>query len=85
MRHRATARIRSELGMARVDFIAAQDSTAAALEVNPTPGISAGSNIVTGAGLLGLGHADILREALARPRYDAPLPVPDFSGRPYVT
>jgi D-alanine-D-alanine ligase len=73
-------------GMARVDFIAAQDGTVAALEVNTTPGMSAGSNFVTGAGLLGLTHADILlailREALARPRYDAPLSAPDFSGRP---
>jgi len=35
--------------------------------------------------LLGLGHADVviamLREALTRPRYDAPLPVPDLTDR----
>jgi D-alanine-D-alanine ligase len=73
-------------GMARVDFIAAEDGTAVALEVNTTPGLSRESNFAAGAGLLGLTHADILaailREALARTRYDAPLPVPDFSGRP---
>ena len=72
-------------GMARVDFIAAEDGTVAALEVNTTPGMSRDSNFAAGAGLLGLTHADILaailREAITRPRYDAPLPVPDFSGR----
>jgi D-alanine-D-alanine ligase len=72
-------------GMARADFIAAEDGTVAALEVNTTPGMSYESNFITAAGLLGLGHADVviamLREALTRPRYDAPLPVPDFTGR----
>lgn len=72
-------------GMARIDFIAAEDGTVAALEVNTTPGMSYESNFITAAGLLGLGHADVviamLREALTRPRYDAPLPVPDFTGR----
>lgn len=73
-------------GMARVDFIVADDGSIYGLEVNTTPGMSRQSNFVTGAGLLGLTHADILlailREALARPRYDVPLSVPDFSGRP---
>ncbi len=72
-------------GMARIDFIAADDGTVAALEVNTTPGMSYESNFITAAGLLGLGHADVviamLREALTRPRYDAPLPVPDFTDR----
>jgi D-alanine-D-alanine ligase len=72
-------------GMARADFIAAEDGTVAALEVNTTPGMSYESNFITAASLLGLGHADVviamLREALTRPRYDAPLPVPDFTGR----
>lgn len=44
-----------------------------------------GSNFVTGAGLLGMEEDDlitaILREALTRPRYDAPLSAPDFVGR----
>jgi len=72
--------------MARADFIAAGDGTVAALEVNTTPGMSYESNFITAAGLLGLSHADVvtamLREALTRPRYDAPLPVPDFTARP---
>lgn len=72
-------------GMARVDFIVADDGTAFALEVNTTPGMSHASNFVTGARLLGLSEADlvtaILREALTRPRYDAPLSAPDFGGR----
>jgi D-alanine-D-alanine ligase len=76
-------------GMARVDFIVAGDGTAYALEVNTTPGMSHGSNFVTGAGLLGLAPADlitaILREALTRPRYDAPLSAPDFRDRPMET
>jgi D-alanine-D-alanine ligase len=73
-------------GMARVDFIAADDGTVAALEVNTTPGMSYESNFITAAGLLGLRHADVvialLREALTRPRYDPPLPVPDFASPP---
>jgi D-alanine-D-alanine ligase len=72
-------------GMARIDFIAAEDGTVAALEVNTTPGMSYESNFITAASLLGLSHADVviamLREALTRPRYDAPLPVPDFTDR----
>jgi D-alanine-D-alanine ligase len=70
-------------GMARVDFIAADDGGVLALEVNTTPGLSYESNFVTAAGLCGLRHADvvvaILREALARRRYDAPLPLPEIS------
>lgn len=73
-------------GMARVDFIAAGDGTVAALEVNTTPGMSYESNFITAAGLLGMRHADVViamvREALTRQRYDAPLPVPDFAGTP---
>jgi D-alanine-D-alanine ligase len=73
-------------GMARADFIVADDSSVFALEVNTTPGMSRGSNFLTAAGLLGLSHADtliaILHEALTRPRYDPPLPVPDFADRP---
>ncbi len=72
-------------GMARVDFIMADDGTAFALEVNTTPGMSHWSNFVTGAGLLGLAEGDlitaILHEALSRPRYDAPLSAPDFGSR----
>lgn len=73
-------------GMARVDFIVADDGGIYGLEVNTTPGMSRESNYVTGAALLGLTLADILlavlREAHTRRRYDVPLPVPDFSGRP---
>ena len=68
-------------GMARVDFIN-MDAGVLALEVNTTPGLSYESNFVTAAGLCGLRHADvvvaILHEALARRRYDAPLPLPDI-------
>ena len=71
-------------GMARIDFIAADDGTVTALEVNTTPGMSYESNFVTAAGLMGLRHADIViamvREALTRRRYAAPLPVPDFAS-----
>jgi D-alanine-D-alanine ligase len=70
-------------GMARVDFIAGGDGTVFALEVNTTPGMSYESNFITAAGLVGLRRDDvvvaILREALTRPRYDAPLPVADFT------
>jgi D-alanine-D-alanine ligase len=75
--------------MARVDFIVADDGTALTLEVNTTPGMSHGSNFVAGAALAGLTEPDlvtaVLREALTRPRYDAPLPAPDFVGRPVET
>jgi D-alanine-D-alanine ligase len=70
-------------GMARVDFIVADDGGVVALEVNTTPGLSYESNFVTAAGLCGLRHADvvtaILHEAMARRRYDAPLPLPEIS------
>jgi len=73
-------------GMARIDFIVTENGTVFALEVNTTPGMSYDSNFLTAAGLCGLGHADvaaaILHEALTRPRYDAPLPVPAFPPRP---
>lgn len=63
----------------------ADDGTVFSLEVNTTPGMSHESNFVTGAALLGLAEADlitaILREALTRPRYGAPLSVPDFGCR----
>jgi D-alanine-D-alanine ligase len=72
-------------GLARADFIVAGDGSAFMLELNITPGMSRESNFLTAAGLLGLSHADILaailREAVTRQRYDAPLPAPDFSGR----
>jgi len=72
-------------GMARVDFMVAEAGVVFALEVNTTPGMSYDSNFLTAAGLCGLGHADvvaaILHEALTRPRYDAPLPVPAFTPR----
>jgi D-alanine-D-alanine ligase len=71
-------------GMARVDFIATPDGTVVALEVNTTPGMSYESNFITAAALCGLRHGDvltaILHEAISRPRYDAPLPVPDLAG-----
>jgi D-alanine-D-alanine ligase len=73
-------------GMARVDFIAADDGTVSALEVNTTPGMSYQSNFIVAAGLCGLQPADvvtaILREALTRPRYDSPLPAPVFTDMP---
>ncbi|MEU2744668.1 hypothetical protein ABZ656_58150 [Streptomyces sp. NPDC007095] len=57
-----------------------------ALEINPTPGMSREANFITGAGLVGLSHTDVVRaylhEALTRPAYDAPLPVPVFTGTP---
>jgi len=64
-------------GMARVDFMVDPDGHAFALEVNPTPGMSAGSNFAAGAALCGIGHADtvraVLREAVTRRAYDVPL------------
>ncbi len=76
-------------GMARADFIAAEDGLVAALEVNTIPGMSYESNFMTAADLLGLRHADVviamLREALTRPRYDAPLPVPTSPTSPCST
>jgi D-alanine-D-alanine ligase len=71
-------------GMARADFIAAPDGAVYALEVNTTPGMSYESNFMMAASLNGLRHGDVLmaiiHEAMTRPRYDAPLPVPDFSA-----
>jgi D-alanine-D-alanine ligase len=73
-------------GMARADFIVTEPGDVFALEVNTTPGMSHDSNFLTAAGLCGLRPADvvaaILHEALTRPRYDAPLPVPVFATRP---
>jgi hypothetical protein len=72
--------------MARADFIVAKPGEVFALEMNTTPGMSYDSNFITAAGLCGLRAADavaaILHEALTRPRYDAPLPVPAFTARP---
>jgi D-alanine-D-alanine ligase len=72
--------------MTRVDFIVADDGTVFALEVNTTPGMSYQSNFIVAAGLCGLQSADgvtaILREAVTRPRYDAPLPAPVFTDVP---
>jgi hypothetical protein len=72
--------------MARADFIGADDGTVLALEVNTTPGLSYESNFIAAAGLRGLRHDDVviavLHEGLTRPRYDAPLPVPVFTGVP---
>ena len=73
-------------GMARADFIVTEPGDVFALEMNTTPGMSHDSNFITAAGLCGLRPADvvaaILHEALTRPRYDAPLPVPAFTTRP---
>ncbi|WP_335983128.1 MULTISPECIES: D-alanine--D-alanine ligase family protein [Streptomycetaceae] len=64
-------------GMARVDFMVEPDGNAFALEVNPTPGMSVGSNFAAGAELVGVSHADavraVLREAVTRRTYDVPL------------
>jgi D-alanine-D-alanine ligase len=73
-------------GMARADFIVTEPGEVFALELNTIPGMSYNSNFLTAAGLCGLGPADvvtaILHEALTRPRYDAPLPVPALTARP---
>jgi D-alanine-D-alanine ligase len=73
-------------GMARADSIVTEPGEVFALELNTIPGMSYDSNFLTAAGLCGLGPADvvtaILHEALTRPRYDAPLPVPVFTARP---
>ncbi|MER7046648.1 D-alanine--D-alanine ligase family protein [Streptomyces jumonjinensis] len=73
-------------GTARVDFIVASDKRVYSLEVNTTPGMSDGSNFVSGAELCGFSHADVvlamLHEAIVRPPYDVPLPVPRFAGGP---
>jgi D-alanine-D-alanine ligase len=65
---------------ARTDFMVTDNGTVYALEVNTTPGMSRESNFVTGAALCGLNHTDVVRaflhEALTRPAYDVPLPIP---------
>ncbi|WP_455361247.1 D-alanine--D-alanine ligase family protein [Streptomyces sp. SYSU K21746] len=65
---------------ARIDFMVTSGGTVYALEVNTTPGMSRESNFVTGAALCGLSHTDVVRaflhEALTRPAYDVPLPIP---------
>lgn len=71
-------------GQARVDFMVTGDDEVYALEVNSTPGMSWGSNYVTGAVLCGLSHSDVvlamLHEALTRRPYDVPLPTPVFTA-----
>lgn len=71
-------------GLARIDFILAEDGEPYVLEVNSTPGMSRDSNFVVGAAMVGLTHTDVvlamLHEALARQPYDVPLPAPVFSG-----
>ncbi|MFJ5740209.1 D-alanine--D-alanine ligase family protein [Streptomyces microflavus] len=71
-------------GAARIDFILTEDGRLYALEVNSTPGMSRESNFVVGAAMVGLTHSDVvlamLREAMARPPYDVPLPTPVFSS-----
>lgn len=73
---------------ARVDFMVRNDGTVHGLEVNTTPGMQRESNFVTGAALCGLSHTDVvlafLHEALTRPPYDVPLPVPVLSASPGV-
>jgi D-alanine-D-alanine ligase len=73
-------------GAIRVDFMVTSAGAAYALEINPTPGMSREANFTTGAGLVGLSHTDVVRaylhEALTRPAYDVPLPVPVFTGTP---
>jgi D-alanine-D-alanine ligase len=69
-------------GAARADFVVQPDGTVRGLEVNTTPGMQRESNFVTGAALCGLDHTDVvlafLHEALTRPAYDVPLPVPEL-------
>ncbi|MGX9891209.1 D-alanine--D-alanine ligase family protein [Streptomyces sp. NPDC002276] len=64
-------------GMARVDFMVDGDGHPFGLEVNPTPGMSAGSNFAAGAELCGISHAEtvraVLHEAMTRHTYDVPL------------
>jgi D-alanine-D-alanine ligase len=70
-------------GSARIDFVVTGAGQLYALEVNTTPGMSKDANFVTGAGLCGLSHADVVRavlhEALTRFSYDVPLPTPVFT------
>jgi D-alanine-D-alanine ligase len=75
-------------GSARIDFIVTGTGQLYALEVNTTPGMSKDANFVTGAGLCGLSHADVVRavlhEALTRSSYDVPLPTPVFTVGPTI-
>ncbi|GHD58124.1 hypothetical protein GCM10010317_046860 [Streptomyces mirabilis] len=78
-------------GAIRVDFMVTSAGAAYALEINPTPGMSREANFITGAGLVGLSHTDVVRaylhEALTRPAYDVPLPVPagfNWSSRGFL-
>ena len=75
-------------GSARIDFMVTGAGELYALEVNTTPGMSRDANFVTGAGLCGLSHADVvravLREALTRASYDVPLPTPVFNVGPAI-
>jgi D-alanine-D-alanine ligase-like ATP-grasp enzyme len=63
--------------MAQVDFMVDPGGHPFALEVNPTPGMSVGSNFAAGAELVGISHADtvraVLQEAVTRRPYDVPL------------
>ncbi|MEV3858515.1 D-alanine--D-alanine ligase [Streptomyces sp. NPDC050095] len=71
-------------GQARMDFMVTGTGEVYALEGNTTPGMSWGSNYVTGALLCGLSHSDVvlamLHEALNRQPYDVPLPAPVFTS-----
>jgi D-alanine-D-alanine ligase len=67
-------------GAVRVDFVVSPEGRPWALEINTTPGMSWQSNLAAGARLCGLDLPDIalamLHEAMTRPAYDVPLPVP---------
>ncbi|MEV6653912.1 ATP-grasp domain-containing protein [Streptomyces sp. NPDC051219] len=73
---------------ARIDFMVTTDGKVYALEVNTTPGMSRESNFVTGAALCSLSHTDVVRallhEAMTRPTYDVPLPIPVLTATPSV-
>ncbi|WP_329430637.1 hypothetical protein OG339_22330 [Streptosporangium sp. NBC_01495] len=72
-------------GAARIDFIVTDSGQVHALEVNTTPGMSRKSNYALGAARCGLTHADVvlawLHNALTRPPYDVPLPIPVLDAR----
>ena len=67
-------------GAIRVDFMVTDGGEVYALEVNTTPGLSRGSNFLTGARWYGLELEQVvlamLHEAITRPAYDVPLPAP---------
>ncbi|MGF6884891.1 D-alanine--D-alanine ligase [Nocardia sp. GAS34] len=71
-------------GAIRVDFIVTEAGQAYALEVNTTPGLSRESNFLTAARWCGLDLKQVvlamMHEALSRPAYDVPLPVPALAG-----